>query len=101
MILEWNGHSDTETLLECFAEFGVKNTLESAIGMFAFGLWDTKHKKLILGRDRLGEKPLYYGWVNDSFVFASELKAIRAIEGFQNKISQKSLSLYMQLMYIL
>ena len=97
---QWKGSSDTETLLESFVELGVKNTLESVIGMFAFGLWDAKHKKLILGRDRLGEKPLYYGWVNDSFVFASELKAVKAIGGFQNKICQKSLSLYMQLMYM-
>lgn len=92
----WRGHSDTETLLACFMAWGVVDTLQRSVGMFAFALWDKVDRCLILGRDRFGEKPLYYGWVRNSFVFGSELKALRAYPGFENQINRGALALYMQ-----
>lgn len=100
----WRGHSDTETLLAGFDAWGVQGTVERAVGMFAFAVWDRESHTLTLGRDRLGEKPLYYGWQgNDGasvFLFGSELKALRANPSFQNKISRDALSLQMHHSYI-
>ena len=73
----WRGHSDTETLLESIVCWGVENTLKKLNGMFAFALWDTVERVLVLARDRMGEKPLYYGRVGDAFLFGSELKHSR------------------------
>ena len=88
--IPWRGHSDTETLIECIAAWGLDRALEQSVGMFAFALWDRKERKLHLVRDRFGEKPLYYGWAAGSFVFASELKAIRALDGFDNAIDRRA-----------
>jgi asparagine synthase (glutamine-hydrolysing) len=96
----WRGHSDTETLLACFSHWGVRKTLEHSVGMFAIALWDRKEKLLYLIRDRFGEKPLYYGWVNNAFVFGSELKALRNFPGFTNPIDRDVLALYMQFNYV-
>ena len=92
----WRGHSDTETLLAGFSVWGVTATLQRAVGMFAIALWDRAERRLTLARDRLGEKPLFYGWVRGAFVFGSELKAIRAFPGFDNPISRDVLALYLQ-----
>ncbi len=92
----WRGHSDTETLLAGFAAWGVAATLQRAVGMFAIALWDRQEQRLTLARDRMGEKPLFYGWVRGAFVFGSELKALRAYPGFDNPISRDSLALYLQ-----
>lgn len=73
---QWRGHSDTEVLLACFEEWGLEKTLQQIEGMYAIALWDTQQKKLALVRDRLGEKPLYYGRVGSDFVFSSELKPV-------------------------
>lgn len=78
----WRGHSDTETLLAGFEAWGIVPTLKRAVGMWAFSLWDRKEKTLTLSRDRLGEKPLYFGYAGNAFLFASELKAIRAHSSF-------------------
>ncbi len=96
----WRGHSDTETLLAGFAFWGVRETIERAVGMFAVALWDRREKQLILARDRFGEKPLYYGWVARQFVFASEIAAIRAIPSFDNPISRAALRLYAGRAYV-
>jgi asparagine synthase (glutamine-hydrolysing) len=91
--IPWNGHSDTETLLECIVEWGVEATLKKCVGMFAFALWDKRDRVLTLARDRFGEKPLYYGWSGGAFVFGSELKAIRALPWFDNPIDREALRL--------
>lgn len=100
----WRGHSDTETLLAGFDVWGIQGTVERAIGMFAFAVWDRQTYTLTLGRDRFGEKPLYYGWQgrgNDAvFLFGSELKALRAHPAFESNINRGALSLYMRHNYI-
>lgn len=97
---EWISNSDTETLLTAFSVWGIKETLRATVGMFALALWDQKFKKLILARDRMGEKPLYFGNVDRSFVFASELKAIKAFPNFNNSISKNSLKEFLKYNYI-
>lgn len=96
----WRGHSDTETLLAAFEAWGFAETLERTVGMFALALWDRQSRSLMLARDRLGEKPLYYGWVCKTLVFASELKAIRAYPGFANAIERRALALFMRHNYV-
>ena len=99
-VLEWRGHSDTETLLSCFDVWGVEESLKRSVGMFAFALWDREKRVLILGRDRLGEKPLYYGWQGQGqqavFLFGSELSAIRRHPAFSANINRQALALYMR-----
>ena len=87
----WRGHSDTETLLECIAAWGLSEALRHSVGMFALALWDRRERKLLLARDRFGEKPLYYGWVGGDFLFGSELKALRGHSGFDNAIDRTAL----------
>jgi asparagine synthase (glutamine-hydrolysing) len=92
----WRGHSDTETLLAGFEAWGIEATLKKTVGMFAIALWDRAEHRLTLARDRIGEKPLFYGWVHGAFVFGSELKALRAYPGFDNPVSRDALALYLQ-----
>lgn len=98
--IQWKGHSDTETLLAAFEVWGIQETLNKCVGMFAMSVWDRSCSKLTLARDRLGEKPLYYGWVNNSFVFASELKAIKVFPDFNNPIDRDALASYLQYTYV-
>lgn len=98
--LEWRGHSDTETLLAAFEFWGVSETIERCVGMFAFALWDRRERVLILGRDRIGEKPLYYGWQGESFLFGSELKALKAHQSFRGEINRAALCLFVRFNYI-
>jgi asparagine synthase (glutamine-hydrolysing) len=97
---EWRGHSDTETLLAGFDCWGVEPTLKKTFGMFAFALWDRHTRTLALARDRVGEKPLFYGWQGDVFLFGSELKALRAHPAFRAEIDRDVLATYMQKGYI-
>ena len=90
----YRGSSDTEILLRAIEHYGLKDTLVMCRGMFAFAVYDRQEKVLQLARDRMGEKPLYYGWVNGSFVFASDLNAIKAMEGFCNPIDERVLKGY-------
>ncbi|MBI3147062.1 MAG: asparagine synthase (glutamine-hydrolyzing) [Betaproteobacteria bacterium] len=94
--IEWRGHSDTETLLAAFEVWGIEATLQRCTGMFAIALWDRQTQTLTLARDRMGEKPLYYGWQGDAFLFGSELKALRAYPGFRADINRDALCLYMR-----
>jgi asparagine synthase (glutamine-hydrolysing) len=100
----WRGHSDTETLLASFDAWGIEPTVKKSIGMFAFAVWDKQTRQLTLGRDRLGEKPLYYGWQGEGeqavFLFGSELKALRAHPAFQNTINRGAISLQLRHNYI-
>ena len=97
---KWKSTSDTETLLAGFDAWGIQSTVEQSIGMFALAVWDRYSKSLTLGRDRLGEKPLYYGWQrqgNDAvFLFGSELKGLRAHPAFENNINRRALSLQLR-----
>jgi asparagine synthase (glutamine-hydrolysing) len=96
----WRGHSDTETLLASFDVWGIQETVKRCIGMFAFAVWDRKSRLLTLGRDRIGEKPLYYGWQGTGlkavFIFGSELKALRAHPAFTSQIDINALGSYMR-----
>lgn len=97
---EWRGHSDTETLLAGIAHWGLEATLKRATGMFALALWDRKARCLYLARDRFGEKPLYYGWAGQTFVFGSELKALRVHPDFAAKVCREALAQYLRFTYI-
>jgi asparagine synthase (glutamine-hydrolysing) len=98
--IKWRGYSDTETLLAGIDSWGLKKTLVQATGMFALSLWDRNEKKLFLARDRIGEKPLYYGWQGEGggtfFLFGSELKALRAHPSFQSNINRDAISLLLR-----
>lgn len=97
---DWRGKSDTETLLACIEAWGIEATLKRSIGMFAFALWDRQRCQLTLARDRAGEKPLYYGWQGDVFLFGSELKALRAHPAFNASIDRGALALLLRHNYI-
>ena len=93
-VAAFRGTSDTEVLLEAFEAYGVVETIRHCKGMFAIALLDRETGRLTLIRDRIGEKPLYYGFVNGHFVFASDIGSIRALENFKNAIDTKVLQLY-------
>lgn len=92
--LKLRGHSDTEIMLEAIEHWGLNEALNRFNGMFAFGLWDREQRTLSLARDRLGIKPLYYGWLDKQFVFGSELKALRSHPAFNKPIDRNALGLY-------
>jgi asparagine synthase (glutamine-hydrolysing) len=96
----WRGHSDTEVLVETIAALGPRRAFESANGMFALALWDRRERVLYLARDRLGEKPLYYGWQGSTFLFGSELKALAAHPDFSRRIDPAAVSLYVAYGYV-
>jgi asparagine synthase (glutamine-hydrolysing) len=99
----WRGHSDTETLLAAIEAWGVRGAIERAAGMFAFALWDKAEKALVLARDRLGEKPLYYGRQRGSgapFLFGSELKALAEHPDFEREVDRGALTLLLRYGYV-
>jgi asparagine synthase (glutamine-hydrolysing) len=96
----FRGHSDTEVVLAAVEQWGLAEALRRSVGMFAFALWDRTEKVLHLARDRLGEKPLYYGWTNGAFVFASELKALRAFPDWKGEIDRNALTLFIRHNYV-
>ena len=99
-ISKWRGHSDTETLLAAIVQWGIDEALHRSQGMFALALWDQEKKSLSLARDRIGEKPLYWGFAGKDLIFGSELKALRAHPECPNKICLKALNQYFRFMYI-
>ena len=98
--LSWRGHSDTETLLAGFAAWGIERTLKATVGMFAIALWDKQDQVLTLARDRMGEKPLYWGWCDDVLLFGSELKALKAHPAFNAGVDRGALALLLRHCYI-
>jgi len=96
----WRGHSDTEVLLACVEAWGIEATLRKAVGMFAISLWDRQRKVLTLARDRMGEKPLYYGRVGDRVLFGSELKALTAVAGGALEIDREAVSEFLRFAYL-
>lgn len=96
----FRGHSDTEVMVEGFAAWGVPETVERLIGMFAFAVFDRKEQVLTLVRDRLGIKPLYWGRIDGRIAFASELKAFRPLPGFPPEIDREALASYLCTGYV-
>lgn len=96
----FRGGSDTETMLAAFEAWGLEESLRRFSGMFAFALWDRNARALTLARDRLGEKPLYYGTAGASFLFASELKALREHPHFEARVRRESLELMLEYGYV-
>ena len=96
----WRGQSDTETLLACLEDWGVERTLVEANGMFAFALWDRAARRLTLARDRLGEKPLFWGWLGDTLLFGSELKALAAHPRWRGRVDRDALALQLRVGYV-
>lgn len=94
------GHSDTEVLLAAISHWGLEQTLEKLVGMFAFALWDRHQSTLSLVRDRLGIKPLYYGFWQGTLMFGSELKALRCDEQFPGDVHQGALATFLRYRYI-
>ncbi len=97
---QFRGHSDTEVLLGAITEWGLEKTLKQLIGMFAIALWDRKQESLTLVRDPVGKKPLYYGWCRDTFLFGSELKALRAHPEFDAPIDPNTLGLFIKYSWV-
>ncbi len=96
----FRGHSDTEILLAAISQWGIESALKRFVGMFAFALWDRQERTLYLARDRMGEKPLYYGWAGNVFLFGSELKTLCAYPGWNAQIDRSALALLMRYDYI-
>ena len=96
----WYGTSDTETLTGAFDAWGIDATIDACVGMYAIGIWDRVERNLTLVRDRIGEKPLYYGRFGNVWLFGSELKALAAHASFERAIDPDALSTYMSLGYV-
>ena len=98
--IDWCGHSDTEILLAGFEAWGIEGTLKKASGMFAIAVWDGLTNTLTLARDRIGEKPLYYGWQGGAFLFGSELKSLKKHPSFKSEINRDAITLLLRHNYI-
>jgi asparagine synthase (glutamine-hydrolysing) len=98
--VEWRGHSDTEVMLAAFDAWGLDGAVNRFNGMFAIALWDRQQQWLHLVRDRMGVKPLYYGFAGKTLLYGSELKALRQHPDFEGKIDHGALQLYLRFMYV-
>lgn len=98
--VNWRSESDTETLIEAIDAWGVDEALKECVGMFAIAVWDLHEETLVIARDRFGEKPLYYCWLNGVFIFASEIKAMREHPAFSHVVDRNALNLQLSLSYI-
>lgn len=98
--ISWRGHSDTEVLLAAASAWGVERAVQACVGMFAIAVWDRVERVLWLTRDRIGEKPLYYGIIGDVFCFASELKALRVVPGWDGEPDRQAMTSFFQYGYI-
>jgi asparagine synthase (glutamine-hydrolysing) len=96
----WRGSSDTEVILAALSCWGIARTLQSMTGMFALAIWDRASRILHIARDRLGEKPLYYGWLGGTFLFGSELKALRVHPRWKGQVDPGALSLFLRQGYV-
>lgn len=97
---EFRGHSDTEVLIEAIDCWGISEAIRRSNGMFAFAVWDSKEQRLTLARDRIGIKPMYYGWIGDTFLFGSELKALRAHPEFHCEVDRDAIAMLLRHSYI-
>lgn len=100
LFVRWRGHSDTEVLLAACDAWGVEEAVRRSNGMFALAIWDTRDRVLVLVRDRMGEKPLYYGWHGKTFLFGSELSALEAFPGFAGTLDPEAVSAYLRFAYV-
>ncbi len=96
----YRGHSDTEVMLAAIEHWGMAKAVQRFVGMFAFAVWDRHERLLHLGRDRIGEKPMYYGWMGETFLFGSELKALRSHPAFQGDIDRDALFAFTRYGYV-
>jgi asparagine synthase (glutamine-hydrolysing) len=98
--IRWQGHSDTETIIEAVAHWGLDTTLKELVGMFALALWDRESGELTLARDRIGEKPLYFGLSHGTLAFGSELKALRKVPGWPLSINPQAVASFIRFSYV-
>ena len=98
--ITWRGRSDTETLIAGIETWGLSETLKKSVGMYAFALWDREEQILYLVRDRIGEKPLYYGYQRGVFLFGSELKALKMHPAFEGEVDRDAITLQLRHSYI-
>lgn len=97
---EFQTTSDTEVLLESISRYGLERSLSRWVGMFAFILWDKKDKRVWIGRDRFGEKPLYYAWCGNQWWIASELKSINQVSALDRELDTKAIDLFLRYKYV-
>lgn len=98
--IRWRGHSDTEVMLAVFDRWGVIEGLKHLNGMFAMAVWDREEQTLTLARDRMGEKPLYYGRMGRTVLFGSELKALQAHPHFDGTVDREAIALFLRYSYV-
>jgi asparagine synthase (glutamine-hydrolysing) len=98
--IQWRGNADSEVLLFLIEKYGLEKALEQCVGMFSIALWDRKLNELSLARDRFGEKPLYYGWIDNNFVFGSDLESFKTFPNFNNQLCKKAIKLFLNYSYV-
>ncbi|MEK6210332.1 MAG: asparagine synthase (glutamine-hydrolyzing) [Pseudomonadota bacterium] len=98
--IRWRGTSDTEILAAAIDLWGIERAISNSVGMFALAVWDRTKRELHLVRDRMGEKPIYYGWLGSTFAFASELKALRTHPAWQGRIDRSAIATYLRYGYV-